>query len=83
MTFHQLVDSKTIPQVKNNVDSNTFTGITNENENINLNIDLMDDSIESSSNNLSENQLNQISILNRNDKETGSLNSSNADGKEL
>ncbi|KAJ1608339.1 acetylcholinesterase [Cryptosporidium canis] len=31
MTFHQLIDSKTIPQMKSGVDSTTFTGTTNDN----------------------------------------------------
>lgn len=79
MTFHQLIDSKTIPQAKNNVDTNTFTGTNNEDgENKSLNINLIDITDESrppnSDVNFPEDQLSQISILN-NDTDSPSFSS--------
>lgn len=82
MTFHQLIDSKTIPQTKNGVDINTFTGTINDDgENKSLNIDLIDitdENIPSSpiSGNFPEDQLSQITILNNNDTKADSVSPS-------
>ncbi|TRY51447.1 Carboxylic ester hydrolase [Cryptosporidium tyzzeri] len=79
MTFHQLIDSKTIPQSKNNVDSNTFTGVSrnDENESRNLNINLLDENIENPNSSLSDDQFSQISILTQNDTKKDISDNSN------
>lgn len=84
MTFHQLIDSKTIPQSKNNVDSNTFTGVSrnDENESRNLNINLLDENIENPNSSLSDDQFSQISILTQNDTKKDISDNSNINGNE-
>ncbi|KAK9172689.1 Carboxylesterase family protein [Cryptosporidium meleagridis] len=83
MTFHQLIDSKTIPQSKN-VDSSTFTGVSrnDENESKNLNINLIDENIENPASSLSDDQFSQISILTQNDTEKDISDNSNISGNE-
>ncbi|XP_665397.1 hypothetical protein [Cryptosporidium hominis TU502] len=83
MTFHQLIDSKTIPQSKN-VDSNTFTGVSrnDENESRNLNINLLDENIENPNSSLSDDQFSQISILTQNDTKKDISDNSNINGNE-